>query len=151
MEITQHVPGQAFSGGEAVVAPGVHAKPALQLEHWMAPESAYLPAAHLALTGLRETDPTGQEYPASHGPEHVAFGMAGVAPYRPAGHTLQEPAEERLKVPGAQATALELVDPAGQAYPARHGPLQEELDSSWPPPHLPALQLVQVKAPGADH
>ena len=124
--------------------------------------------------------------PASHGPEHSGEDRAGADPKRPGGqgavhvgdvraavppykpteqaaHTLHPDCEYR---PGGHTAAVALVEPAGHAYPAAHGPshwvevipltdpyqpaahspLQPTADSPLLPPYVPALQLVQVLA-----
>jgi hypothetical protein len=42
----------------------------------------------------------------------------------PGGQGLQDPAPARAYVPAGQMDAVELVDPAGQAYPDVQGPVQ---------------------------
>ncbi len=58
-------------------------------------------------------------------------------PYRPAGHAVQAVAPPWLYVPAGHAIWVNLVDPAGQIYPASHGSLQS-LWSSPVDPHRPA-------------
>ena len=69
-------------------------------------------------------DPAAQAYPATHGPLQLAFVSPLVAPNWPAGHGVQVPDAASAYWPGAHSTLVLVTDPAGQAYPAGHGPLQ---------------------------
>jgi hypothetical protein len=96
--------------------------PWLQLVHADAAAREYWPAGHTA--AVADVEPAGQTYPAVQGPLQAAEPNAAVAPYRPAAHWVQEPAPAREYWPAAHGVAVADVDPAGQAYPAVHGPEQ---------------------------
>ena len=61
-------------------------------------------------------------------------------------HELAPPA---LYVPLPHLTAVALVEPAGQAYPAAHTPLQLLLDRPVAAPKTPAGHNVHIVAPRA--
>jgi hypothetical protein len=61
-------------------------------------------------------DPAGQAYPAEQ--LRVQDVPAAALLYRPAGHRVHAAADEAENCPGPHGTAVELVDPAGQEYPA---------------------------------
>ncbi len=71
-------------------------------------------------------DPDGHAYPAvqrplqSAVPSPVDAGLNHV----PAGHAEHDPEPATLNRPAGQIDTVELVDPAGHAYPAVHRPLQ---------------------------
>ena len=91
----------------------------MQLED---PAELYLPIAHWA--GVADVDPALHTYPAVQLPVHAAVVRPAVEPYRPAGQSVQEPAPAREYLPATHWDAVPVVDPAGQAYPAVHGPVQ---------------------------
>jgi hypothetical protein len=98
---------------------------------------------------------------------HAAVDSLVVEPYRPALQLVQALAPTRLYCPSGQATAVALVEPAGQTDPAVQGPVHDDdarpdadpnrpasqgplhaaLSRAADPPYRPALQLVQVPAP----
>jgi hypothetical protein len=140
-------------------------RPALQLVHTPAPPTLNLPSGHISADAL--ADPGTQKYPAVQLPLHAADGRPAVAPYVPAGHALHAPAPPTLYRPAAHISAVALVDPAGQAYPAlqlplqpalaipltapyvpaRHAPLQLAVGKAATAPYRPTLQFVQVLNP----
>jgi len=107
-----------------------------------APAREYWPAGQAVAVAL--VDPAGQAYPAvqlpvqdgvvrpvvepkvpaGQGDVHAATPTPAEDPYLPAAQEVHVPAAARLYVPGGQMDAVALVDPAGQAYPARQLPLQ---------------------------
>ena len=119
--------------------------------------------------GVAEVDPGGQLYPALQLPEHEGTVIPDVAPYRPASHSPlhadvfmatiapNRPATQfvhancpsSLYVPEEHIEAVATMDPAEQAYPARHGPLQLDDISPEALPYRPGehrpLQLALVK------
>jgi hypothetical protein len=60
--------------------------------------------------------------PASHSPEHKSVVIAAVDPYKPGSQYAQAPVPLVLYCPAAHIDAVAFVDPAGQLYPASHGP-----------------------------
>ncbi len=81
----------------ALVAPGGHAYPALQLLHDPAPARANCPAGHWE----GEKDPGGQAYPAQHAPSQDAFALPLDTPNRPALQLVQRTAPDtEANVPG---------------------------------------------------
>jgi hypothetical protein len=62
--------------------------------------------------------------PGGHWPLHEGVASALELPYTPAGQLVQDVAPPVLYVGGRHMTAVPLVDPAGQVYPAVHGPPQ---------------------------
>jgi hypothetical protein len=68
------------------------------------------------------------------------------SPYTPPGQGVQAAAPASEYVPGAQATAVALVEPRGHAYPALQGP--EQFDEVRPKvePYRPPGQLLHVDA-----
>lgn len=115
-------PGQAFWVAER--EPVEHQEPAEQLVHVDAPKSLNLPRGQI--TKLAFVEPAGQKYPAVHGPLQDELLSPLALPKRPLGHALHTPAPPELNVPAAHSTAVELVLPAGQAYPALQLPPQSE-------------------------
>ena len=107
------------------------------------------------------------KYPASHGPVHTADTWPVVFPKRPAGHSEQLPAPDKLYAPTGHTTAVSLVLPAGHAkpavqlplhaaavtpstlpnLPAGHGAVHAAVDSDGVDPYKPALQLVHTSVP----
>jgi hypothetical protein len=73
--------------------------------------------------------------------------MPAVAPYRPAGHGVQVPAPLKLYWPAGHKTAVALVLPAGQAYPAVHD-TPEHVGAVRPVelPYCPALHGPEQRA-----
>ena len=57
---------------------------------------------------------------------HAAVDSPVVLPYRPALQLVHTPAAPTLNLPTAHTTAVALVDPATQKYPALHGAVQVE-------------------------
>ena len=60
-----------------------------------------------------------------------------VAPYWPTGQRLQSPLPAVAYCPGPHTTAVATTEPAGQAYPAAHGPLQRDTVSPVVLPKYP--------------
>jgi hypothetical protein len=91
--------------------------------------------------------------PASHGAVQAAVASPGLPPYRPTGQSVQVPAAAREYRPAGQMAAVGLTDPATQAYPAVHGPLQPASTAPGPLPNRPGahcpVQAAEV-APGLD-
>jgi hypothetical protein len=81
----------------------------------------YCPTPHI--TGVEDTEPAGQEYPAAQGPVQEELASPAEDPYLPAGQSVHTPAAPALYLPARQMTTVELVLPSGQAYPGRQGPL----------------------------
>jgi hypothetical protein len=78
-----------------------------------------------------EVDPGGQYDPdTGQGPVQELLVAPDCAPYRPAGQGTQAADAAGEYVPGGHRYAVALVEPAGQAYPARHGPEQVLLVSA---------------------
>ncbi len=72
-----------------------------------------------------EADPGGQYDPdTTQGPVQELLAAPDCAPYRPAGQGMHVPAVPGEYVPGGHRYAVALVEPAGHAYPAWHGPEQ---------------------------
>ncbi len=109
--------------GRPLVFPKV---PAGQGLHTAEPAREYCPAGQMHAVAL--VDPATQAYPAVQLPEQAVVVRPAVAPYKPAAHGLHVPAAPRLNVPGAQTTAVALVDPSGQAYPGLQPPEQDGTD-----------------------
>ena len=61
---------------------------------------------------------------------------------------VHDPAPPALYVPLPHLTAVALVEPAGQAYPGAHTPLQLLLDSPVAAPYTPAGHDMHTLAPG---
>ena len=90
--------------------------------------------------------------PGGHGAVQPAVVRPAELPYTPAGHSVHAPAPARLYCPAAHRVAVADVDPAGQAYPAMHAPLQ--LDPVSPPtdPNLPTVHApLQLALDSADN
>ena len=64
--------------------------------------------------------------PALHRPLQLALVSPELLPYTPAGHALHDPDPITLYVPTPHSTAVLLMEPAGHAYPALHGPVQSD-------------------------
>ncbi len=69
--------------------------------------------------------------------------------YRPGEHSEQTPAPAALKDPGPQGTAVALVDPGGQEYPALHAPVQDTLVPPMMLLYSPAAHWEQDAAPAS--
>ncbi len=111
--------------------------PAGQSVHAPAPARLYRPTWHTDTVALVE--PAGQECPAAQGPLHAAVlrPTAETLNQVPAGQSVQATAPARLYLPAGHTDAVELVDPAGQKYPAEQAPPQERSVSEVALPHLP--------------
>ncbi len=105
----------------ALADPAGQAYPAVQLPHEAAPTELNWPAAHMTAVALG--DPAGHAYPAVQLATQALL-RATSELHRPAAHDAHVPAPLVLNWPAGQATAVALVDPAGQAYPAGHCPEQ---------------------------
>lgn len=105
----------------ALVDPCGHAYPAV---HGPAQEGAVAPGPSPNL-------------PASHGPLQVGDASAKPAPKVPAGQGEHATAPPVLNLPAEQGTAVDVVDPAGQTYPALHGPLHKLVPAPAAAPNLP--------------
>ncbi len=110
--------------------------------HADAPAKEYLPA--LQKDTVAFVDPAGQAYPEVQLPEqdavvrpveapyvppgqlplHEEVDRPCVAPYSPTGQAVHDAAPPVEYCPVGQMDAVGNVDPAGQAYPAVHGPVQ---------------------------
>ena len=135
--------------------------------HNAAPSSLNVPAPHMAAVAL--VDPSAQTYPAWQGPTHALEIWPSASPYRPAlhkplhaavvrpvsqpyvpgAHGVQSPDPATLYVPDGHSTAVELVLPAGHAYPALHTPLHDADGKHVSLPYVPPGHTVQVAAPPA--
>ena len=62
--------------------------------------------------------------PGLHRPLHSAVVAPLPLPYVPAGHGLHAAAPPPLYHPAGHTATVGTVEPAGQAYPGAHGPLQ---------------------------
>jgi hypothetical protein len=133
--------------------------------HTSHPARLYVPGPHATAVGL--DDPAAHPYPAEQLPEQAAVAMAGVPPYWPAAHKVHTSVVPRLYVPAGHWDWAPDVDPAGQAYPAVHGPEQvvevrPGADPNRPAghrplhaavvepgvvPYCPGTQLVHAPAP----
>jgi hypothetical protein len=89
----------------------------------------YLPAGHTEAVAL--VDPTGQAYPAGHTPLQFdeVKPTSDTLYHVPPGHKLQDADRARLYWPAGHtdSVALGFVVPTGQAYPAGHSPLHDEV------------------------
>ncbi len=102
-------------------------------------------------------EPAGQAYPPWHGPEqdavvapeepqvpalhkpvHAADVRPDTFPYLPPGQLAHALAPDKLYCPAGHKTAVELVDPSGQAYPAEQLPEQPAVTSPVVAPYKPA-------------
>lgn len=92
--------------------------------HVADPAGLYVPAGHMDAVAL--VDPAAQAKPGAHAPVQLADVRPVVLPNRPAPHALQRPAPPGEKVPAAQMSDVDVVDPAGHAYPGAHAPVQLE-------------------------
>jgi hypothetical protein len=113
------------------------------------------------------TEPEGQAYPAEQGPSQVLFAWPGtapkrpaghcplqatedkplVAPYKPAGQSLQDPAPDALYRPAGHSDAVVLVEPAGHAYPGVHSPLHAAVVRPAVDPYKPAAHWAHDPDP----
>ncbi len=131
-----------------------------------APAREYSPVEQTDAVEL--VDPAGQAYPATHdplheeavrpeeepyrpaeqGPEHNEVDRPGELPKRPAGQRLHNPEPAREYFPTGHTATVELVDPAGQAYPAAHGPVQAGEVRPVEEPYCPTGHLAEHAAVG---
>ena len=65
----------------------------------------------------------------------------------PSGHALHAAAPPVLYCPAAHGTAVALVDPAGHAYPAAHGPLHDDVVSDVALPNVPPGHELHTDTP----
>ncbi len=100
--------------------PAAHAYPALQVLHAPAPAALYWPAGHIDAVELVE--PAGQEYPAVQAAVQALVRAVPLL-HLPAVQSVHEPAPDRLNRPAGQVSAVALVEPAAQEYPAVQVPL----------------------------
>jgi hypothetical protein len=77
--------------------------------------------------------------------------MAAVAPYSPGTQSVQAPAPASAYLPDGHWAAVEVVDPAGHAYPAAQFPVQVAVVSPAVDPNVPAGQSVQAPAPASEY
>ncbi len=96
-----------------------------------------LPLAKHALSSAEgvEADWAGHRYPT---PQGSGAGEPPPGQADRAGQLAQVPAPPKLYSPGGHSTAVALVEPAGQAYPAVHSPLQVSADAATAAPNRPA-------------
>jgi hypothetical protein len=111
----------------------------------LAPWLLYCPAGQTIAVAL--VDPAGHTYPAVQLPLHSTPPTPGVEAYRPAAHVAQLTAPARLYRPAGHASAVALVDPAGQVYPAVHAPLHSAVPTAAVAPNSPAGQSTHAVAP----
>ena len=104
-----------------VVRTVVPYRPGAQPEHTPAPALLYRPAGHAVAVPLVE--PAGHAYPAVQVPVQFGDGIAVVLPNLPAGHGVQLCTPTALYVPIGHGDPVPLMEPAGQKYPATHGPV----------------------------
>jgi hypothetical protein len=119
--------------------------PAPQALH--AGEPARLNCPGWQASAVAVTDPGGHAYPAAHA---ALQALARAVPllHVPAAHAVHAGAPAKLYRPGGQASAVALVDPAGQAYPPAQGALHA-LTRAVPPLQVPAGQSLHAPAPAA--
>jgi hypothetical protein len=86
-----------------------------------------------------DDDPEGQYDPGRQGRLH-GVGRVAVVQYVPAVHSVQLGAPARLYFPEGHTSAVGVVDPATQKYPAAHGPLHTDDVSLATKPYRPAGQ-----------
>ncbi len=86
------------------------------------PAKLYRPGLHTAAVAM--VDPAAQANPGAQVPEHAADVRPADDPNTPAGHIRHSLAPASEYCPAGHCTAVALVDPAGQACPALHPPLQ---------------------------
>ncbi len=115
-------------------------RPAGHGVHPAAPGPLYCPAWHSTAVAL--VDPAGHACPAAQSPVHVGRATPEVLPNDPPGHGVHPAAPGPLYWPAGHSTAVALVDPAGQAYPAVQLPLHTDV--------APAAEL-NVPAGHAEH
>ena len=82
---------------------------------------------------------------------HADDDIPAVSPYVPALQLLQVPAPLKLYWPALHTEAVELVDPAAQAYPAVHSPLHDALVSPDVAPNVPAGHALHTPAPASEY
>ncbi len=156
-----HVPVHAdeTNAAEAPNLPSAHGS------HTPAPAKLYVPGGHW--TAVADVLPAGHAYPAVQFPlqagvdspdaepkvptgqaaVQLALAIRGNAPNRPAGHTVHDPAPERLYRPAGHGDTVAMVDPAGHAYPAVQFPLHTDEFIAAVAPNCPTAQAVHVDAP----
>ena len=130
--------------------------PASHGVHVADPDDEYWPRGHCTAVAL--TEPAGQAYPAGHSPLQLgavrpvdepyappghkplqlAFVSPALDPYRPAAQGVHVAALPTEYWPAGHSTAVALVEPAGHAYPAAHGPLHVGTDIPLAAPYRPA-------------
>ena len=111
-------------------------RPSPHAVHDPCPASLYWPAGHT--TAVEVVDPDAHAYLALHAPLHADVVKPVVFPNLPAAHAMHDPEPVVLYCPVAHIAAVELVDPAGQAYPAVQGPVQAAVNKLLLNPYLPA-------------
>jgi hypothetical protein len=128
-------PAVQFPEHAADVRPGVPPYcPAAHTVHAAAPAREYRPTGH----SVPLTLPATQKYPTVQLLEHAADVRPATLPYSPAPHCVHAPAPPSEYVPATHCTAVADVEPAGHAYPAAHGPLQDADVAPVLLPNLPA-------------
>jgi hypothetical protein len=85
---------------------------------------------------------TSPKYPPKHAPVHDTTPTAAVLPYRPALQFVHVPAAARLYCPAGHVTCVELMDPAGHAYPAVQFPEHAAVASADTFPKVPGGHKV---------
>ena len=94
------------------------------------------------------------QLPVKQPPLHDEHAAKDVAPGSEYGaddpHTAHTPRPPALYVPGWHSTAVELVDPAGHAYPAPHGPEHVAKGRPVAPPYVPAGHELHDPAPDSE-
>jgi hypothetical protein len=165
--VAPKVPGGQGAVHADVVRPWVSPyRPGTQSVQKPAPAREYLPAGQMV--GLGRVEPGGQAYPAVHAPTHWSVVCATASPYRPAAQlplhadvvkpaaepnrpatqSVQDPEPATEYLPAGHWLAVALVDPAGQAYPALHGPIHWAEVCAAALPNRPAVQLpLQADVP----
>ncbi len=138
--------------------------PAAHKLHAPAPAKLYCPSLHIVAVALVLA--AGHAYPGLHAPLQLAEVAPGpphrpamhaplqandprpcMLPKRPLGHGVHTAAPPTLYCPALHRAAVALVDPAGQAYPGAHGPVQVAEGRAEVPPNRPAGQGTHTLAP----
>jgi hypothetical protein len=111
------------------------------------PVGQYVPGGHWVT--LPDVDPGGHTNPAVQLPAQVALGSPATVLHLPAAQGVHARAPAREYRPAGHSTAVEFVDPRGQAYPAVHDPEQALVVRPVVVgrPNLPAGQPVHADAP----
>jgi hypothetical protein len=107
----------------------------------------YRPGSHCPLHAALVSPAVAPYVPEGHCPLHWALDNPAVAPYRPATQSVHDPAPTREYWPTPHCSAVALVDPAAQAYPAVQLPVQAAVGRPAVDPYLPAGQAVHVPDP----